>query len=52
MAFVVKHVTGILRADNKGEDLERFQISLKVTEKYNNDEFIGRYQFLWHLTLD
>jgi 3,4-dihydroxy 2-butanone 4-phosphate synthase/GTP cyclohydrolase II len=38
MAFIVKHGTGIVCVSMKGEDLERLQIPLMVTQKDNEEK--------------
>ncbi|KAI4317299.1 hypothetical protein L6164_025180 [Bauhinia variegata] len=38
MAFVVKHGTGIVCVSMKGEDLERLQLPLMVTQKENEEK--------------
>ena len=38
MAFIVKHGTGIVCVSMKGEDLERLQIPLMVTQKDNDEK--------------
>ncbi|KAF8404654.1 hypothetical protein HHK36_009542 [Tetracentron sinense] len=38
MAFIVKHGTGIVCVSMKGEDLERLQIPLMVTQKENDEK--------------
>jgi 3,4-dihydroxy 2-butanone 4-phosphate synthase/GTP cyclohydrolase II len=38
MAFIVKYGTGIVCVSMKGEDLERLQIPLMVTQKDNDEK--------------
>lgn len=38
MAFIVKHGTGIVCVSMKGEDLERLQLPLMVTQKENEEK--------------
>lgn len=38
MAFIVKHGTGIVCVSMKGEDLERLEIPLMVTQKDNDEK--------------
>ncbi|KAL5854989.1 hypothetical protein ACOSQ3_004823 [Xanthoceras sorbifolium] len=38
MAFIVKHTTGIVCVSMKGEDLERLNIPLMVTQKENDEK--------------
>ncbi|XP_057970570.1 bifunctional riboflavin biosynthesis protein RIBA 1, chloroplastic-like isoform X2 [Malania oleifera] len=38
MAFIVKHGTGIVCVSMKGEDLERLQLPLMVTQKENDEK--------------
>lgn len=38
MAFIVKHGTGIVCVSMKGEDLERLQLPLMVSQKENDEK--------------
>lgn len=38
MAYIVKHGTGIVCVSMKGEDLERLQLPLMVTQKENEEK--------------
>lgn len=38
MTFIVKHGTGIVCVSMKGEDLERLQLPLMVTQKENEEK--------------